>query len=87
MQSEMITVAASAIGLNAEKALASKKAFISCETAQIRFCYCGQNPTAGFGHLMNPGDVVMLEGKAVQRFKAIRTGSTSGVLMVTYEGM
>lgn len=84
---ERIEVAAAAIGLNAVEVLSSKKALLTLETAQIRFRYDGTDPTATVGHVLNPNDVLRLEGIQLQKFKAIRTGSTSGVLSVTYEGM
>ena len=84
---ETITVAAAAVGLNADAKEGCRKAFVALETAQIRFRYDGGDPTATVGHLMNPGDVLSLEGIGVNNFKAIRTGSTNALLSITYEGM
>lgn len=84
---ETIEIGSSAVGLNAGAKLGCKKVFMTLETAQIRFRYDGVNPTATIGHILNPNDVLRLEGIQIQNFKAIRTGSTSGLLSVTYEGM
>ena len=85
---EAITVATSSIGLSAEFVTQGPavRAVLSLETAQIRFAYDGDAPTSTAGHLMDPGDVITLEGaQSISRFRAIRTGGTSGVLTVTYE--
>jgi len=82
---ESITVADSAIGLTAAKYLDAEHAEITLETAQIRFRLDGTDPTSSEGHLVEVGDVITLNSAAqIAGFKAIRTGSTSGVLKVTY---
>lgn len=64
----------------------AQRAFLTLETASIRFTYDGTAPTTTVGHLMNAGDVLVIEGIAnVSAFRAIRTGSTSGALVCTYE--
>ena len=82
---ESITVADSAIGLTAAKYLDAEHAEITLETAQIRFRLDGTDPTSSEGHLVEVGDVITLNSAAqIAIFRAIRTGSTSGVLKVTY---
>ena len=59
---------------------------ISCETAQCRFRYDGGSPTATVGHILNPGDRLILEGRAnILGFRVIRSGSVDAVLQVTLE--
>lgn len=88
---EAITVAAVAIGFTASTRSPSNdpaavRAVCTLETAQIRYRYDGTDPTAAEGHLLNPGDVLVLEGaESLSRFRAIRTGASSGTLRVTYE--
>ena len=88
---ESITVADSAIGCTAATvspagAPGSVRAVMTLETAQVRYRYDGTNPTSSEGHLLEIGETLVLEGAAnIDRFRAIRTGSTSGVLKVTYE--
>lgn len=49
--------------------------------AEIRWRADGTAPTSAVGTLAQIGDVIALDGADVlQKFKAIRTGSTSGVL-------
>ena len=85
---ESVTVANSAIGLTAGTYGANVYALITCETAQIRFRIDGTNPTASEGHVLNPGDILRLNSNAdIAAFKAIRTGSVSGVIKVTYSGV
>jgi len=85
MDFDTIAVSSTVISLNADKRMA-RKAFLSLETAQIRFRHDGGDPTATVGHLMNVGDILNLEGLSLQKFRAIRTGSTNGLLTVTFEG-
>lgn len=62
------------------------RVFITAETAQMRFRYDGTAPTDTEGHLLNVGDPLVLDDhQSITDFKAIRTGSTSGVLKVTFE--
>ena len=61
-------------------------AFLTVETAQIRFTYDGTAPTTTLGHLAEPGDVIKLDSaQSIKNFLAIRTGGVSGILQVTYE--
>ena len=60
-------------------------AFMTLETAQIRFTVDGTAPTTSVGHLLNPGEVLKLDSLAdITAFRAIRTGATSGSLRCTY---
>ena len=64
----------------------AKRAFITVETAQVRYRYDGTDPTSSEGHILNVNDVLILTGIGnLSKFRAIRTGGTSGVLKVTYE--
>jgi hypothetical protein len=82
---ESVTVAASAVGLTADTYGAATKAEMTLETAQIRVRKDGTNPTSSDGHLVEIGDTIMLKSAAdIAAFKAIRTGSVSGVLKITY---
>ena len=63
-------------------------AFITVETAQIRFTLDGTAPTTTVGHLLNAGDVLELDSNAdIVSFRAIRTGATSATIHVTYLGV
>lgn len=84
---ESVTVADSAIGLTSNTYDDSIKAELTLETAQIRVRKDGTDPTSDEGHLVEVGDTIVLNSAAdLATFKAIRTGSTSGVLKVTYSG-
>lgn len=62
------------------------RVFITVEGGQIRYNYDGTAPTSTTGHLLNAGDaLVLVADDAIANFRAIRTGGTSGTLMVTYE--
>jgi|SRR5262245_334163 len=55
------------------------------ETAQIRYTIDGTTPTAAVGHIWNVGEIKQFNGPDVlQKFQAIRTGASSGVLNCTY---
>ena len=83
---EQITVAATAVGVTMPVGRTPVRATLTLETAQIRFTYHGTAPSAAVGHLMDVGDALTLEGAVnITNFRAIRSGSTSGVLSVTLE--
>lgn len=64
----------------------SQTATCTLETAQVRYRVDGTAPTSAEGHLVNPGDIITLEScLEMFKFKAIRTGATSGVLKCTYQ--
>lgn len=82
---EVITVADSAVGLTSGTYLTATKAEMTLETAQIRVRKDGSDPTASVGHLVEVGDLIVLSSASdIANFKAIRTGSTSGKLTITY---
>ena len=58
---------------------------VTLETAPIRFRIDGTDPISTEGHLMQPGQSATVKGAAITKFKAIRTGGTSGVLKCSFE--
>lgn len=61
------------------------KAVFVLEGGQCRFTVDGTTVTTTVGTLIEIGDIVTIDGASdVKRFKAIRTGSTSGTAFVTY---
>lgn len=55
------------------------------ETAQIRFRVDGHAPSTTVGTLLEVGETLEIVGYAdLERFRAIRTGGSSGTLQVTY---
>lgn len=88
---EQVTVAATAIGFTvAEYQSGDKKAqiaFLTVETADIRYTYDGTTPTSTIGHLLTDGSSLTLKGAHdIENFRAIRTGAVSAVLSCTFEG-
>jgi len=82
---EILDIEDSAVGLTSGTYLDATKAFMTLETAQIRYWDDGSDPTNSEGHEVNVGDIITLDSAAqIAKFKAIRTGSTSGELMVSY---
>ncbi|MBC2746199.1 MAG: hypothetical protein HF975_04185 [ANME-2 cluster archaeon] len=82
---ESITVTDSAIGLTPAEYGDATIAQMTLETGQIRVRKDGTNPTSSEGHPVQIGDQINLYNAAdIAAFKAIRTGSVSGVLKVTY---
>ncbi len=92
---ESITVADTAIGITAGYLPSSvigcqywKNIDLMCtlETAQVRFRLDGTSPTTSEGHILNAGDILYVKScMEIYYFKAIRTGSTSGVLKCTLQ--
>lgn len=82
---ESITVADSAVGFTAATVDDAKYAFITVETAAVRFRTDGTNPTATEGHELEPGDQLLLEtSKEVLNFKAIRRDGTSATIRCSF---
>jgi len=82
---ESVDVEDSAIGLTSGTYDDAIRAEMTLETAQIRYRVDGTDPTSSEGHPVYVGDVIILNSATqIAGFKAIRTGSTSGVLKVTY---
>lgn len=64
-----------------------KRAFITAEASQMRFTLDGTPPTTTIGHLLNPGDSVVLDSVAdLTSFRIIRTGAVNGSIQCTYSG-
>ena len=64
----------------------STDAFITLEQGQIRYFYDGTTPTSTTGHILDIGGSLILRGQnQMEQFKCIRTGTTSGVITITYE--
>lgn len=60
-------------------------AFLSLETAQIRFTLDGTAPTTTVGHILDSGqNLTLRSSNEIARFRAIRTGASSGVITVSY---
>ena len=85
---ESLTISSTAVGLTASvygEDVRVMQAFITLESAQIRFRIDGNNPTTTEGHLLEAGQNLTLENyNAIKNFRAIRTGSSDGNIRVTY---
>lgn len=64
----------------------AEEAFITCSGGECRWTYDGTTPTASLGHILHDGGFVRLKGThQIDKFQAIRYGSTDATLDVTYE--
>lgn len=64
----------------------AKRVLITCENAQIRYKYNGDDPTSSSGHILNPNEHLIIIGSGnIRNFRATRTGSSSGKMEITYE--
>ena len=66
------------------------RAVITCEGDQIRFRYDGTAPTSTVGHILNPGDKLILEGRSnILSFRAIRSSAATAdaTLAITTESI
>jgi CO dehydrogenase/acetyl-CoA synthase alpha subunit len=76
---------AGGIACTAAKYTGCRRAFMTLETAQIRFTIDGTAPTTTVGHILDIGDILKLDSaEDIAAFRAIRTGGTSGSLRCTY---
>ncbi len=83
--SEPLTIPGVSTGLTAATLAGRNGAFVTVEDAPIRVQLDGTAPTANDGHLINPGDSFDLESPdELSNFRAIRTGSVSATLQVSY---
>ena len=85
--SEVLTVnnTVGGVGFTGAKITGQTKAFVTVETAQIRFTLDGTAPTTAVGHLLEIGDILKLDSTAdLASFRAIRTGAVSASLQCTY---
>jgi hypothetical protein len=80
---ETLTIAGTAVGLNATLARGGHCHFGPLETGQVRWRDDGTDPTATVGKLLEIGDSFEYSGE-LTKIKFIRTGGTSGALPVTY---
>jgi hypothetical protein len=64
----------------------ASNAFITSETAEIRYRYDGGTPSSTVGHILAIGGILVLSGQnQMSNFKCIRTGAISAVISATYE--
>lgn len=62
----------------------AKLAVCTLETAEVRYKIDGSAPTTTVGHPLEPLQSIILYGDQINKFRAIRTGSTSGSLKCSY---
>lgn len=80
-----ITGAAGGVALTSGTYGTRRYAVITVDTADIRFTVDGTPPTATVGHLLSPDDTLTLRSNEdIVAFRAIRTGSVSAVIQVSY---
>ena len=61
------------------------RALITVETHQLRYTLEGTAPSSTVGHLIEIGDVLVIEGAAnIALFKCISTTTDHGAIKVTY---
>ena len=79
---QTLTVAGTSIGLTSTYYAGARYAMCRLETAEIRYTKDGTTtPTSSVGMLMEPLEFIILENpNQIKNFRAIRTGTTSGVL-------
>lgn len=84
---EKLTIDATAggIALTAGTYGTRRYAVITIDDADIRFTVDGTTPTSTTGHLCSVDDIIELNSNEdIASFRAIRTGSASGVIQCSY---
>lgn len=83
-----LVVAGSPVGFTIPDGTLPVRAYVSVDTAAIRYRYTGGNPIggAGGGHLINAGEEFTVEGpQNVKNYRMIRDTSTSANVFYTLE--
>ncbi len=83
---ESVTVSTAAIGLTAAKYESATNAFITVETASVRYATTWNTvPTSSVGHQLDAGDTLTLESAdEIADFRVIRMGGADATLRVSY---
>ena len=86
-----LTAGTVAVNFSAATLLNAKHGVITVEAGAVRWWDDGQTPTTTAGQLASVGDVISyLEEEdmavALSKFKAVRTGATSGTLVASFYG-
>lgn len=63
----------------------AERAVLTVETAAIRYNYDGSVPSASSGHLLQPGDVVVIEGAQNVAQLQMFAQAAAGTVNLTYE--
>lgn len=86
---QSLTVSTTAVSPTATVGdLKAHRAVITVETDQIRFRYDGTAPTSSVGHIMNPGERLIMEGRSnISGLQFIRSSAATAdaVLRITIE--
>ena len=83
-QYESVTVSTTGIGITSTLTDNQENyALVTCETASVRFRLDGTAPTSSVGHVLDPGDALVLEGDEVRNFLAIRKDGADATLRVS----
>ena len=81
---EALTVSNSSVGITVGTALNSDRAFITCETASVRFRLDSSAASASVGHILAPGDVLILDSRSqIAAFRAFRKDATDATLSIS----
>jgi len=82
---ESLTVAGTAVGLTAATYAENDVALITVDDAAVRFRLDGTAPTATVGHVLEPGDVLVLDSPdQLTKVRFIRRDGVSATLRVSY---
>ena len=82
---ESVTVSSTSKALTSGTYGLQHHAFITCETATVRFRLDGTAPTSSVGHLLDPGDVLKLDSPAqIANVRFIRRDGVDATLRVNY---
>lgn len=73
---ESLSVSTAAVGFTAATLDDRQAAFVTCETAAVRFRMDGTDPTASVGHEIEPGDTLTLDSN--QQLRKIKFISRDG---------
>jgi hypothetical protein len=83
---QQVTVSTAALALSVRSLTSAQRAWITVETAAIRYRYDGLDPSTTVGHRLAAGGTLELLGStSITQFKMIRDGATDATVAYTVE--
>ena len=82
---ETLTVTNASVGFTGATIGRNDQALITCEVASVRFWLNGDAPTATVGHILEPGDTLLIQNRGtLHSVRFFRKDGTDATLQVSF---